>query len=166
MLGSQPLHRRVLVLTAVVAAFGALSLPVPSHVEAETGETASDTVTIEMVDFAFEPSEVTVGRGDVVRFVQAKSSPHNVEFTETPDGTELGDEYVVPVDEIGTRAAPYPPPRMGPYLTEKGETYEFVVTDAFAAGEYRYICTPHEALGMKGRLIVERPLEQAASGGE
>lgn len=135
----------------------ALVFGTPGTALAQEPDTDDGVVTIEMVDFAFEPAEVTVRPGDVVRFVQASSSPHNVEFAGTPDGTKLGDEYVVPVEEIGTRAATFPPPRMGPYLTAEGETYEFVVNDAFPAGEYRYLCTPHEAMGMKGKLIVEKP---------
>lgn len=149
-----------------LAATVALAIGMPATAETQEAETDGRTVIVEMVDFAFEPSEVTVRPGDVVRFVQASSSPHNVEFTETPAGAELGDEYVVPVDEIGTRAATFPPPRMGPYLTAEGETYEFVVTDAFAAGEYRYLCTPHEPMGMKGRLIVEKLPAETTPGGE
>lgn len=149
-----------------LAAALALAFGTPGTALAQEPDTDEGVVTIEMVDFAFEPAEVTVRPGDVVRFVQASSSPHNVEFAETPDGTKLGDEYVVPVEEIGTRAANFPPSRLGPYLTEEGETYEFVVTDAFAAGEYRYLCTPHEEMGMKAKLIVEKPPEQTASGGE
>lgn len=137
----------------LLAVFGATA----SAAQSVSAAAPADTVTIEMVDFAFQPAAVTVRVGDVVRFVQASNSPHNVEFTDVPDGARLGDEYVLPVEEIGTRAAAYPPERMGPYLVQKGETYAFTITDAFVAGEYRYICTPHVTMGMKGKLVVEAP---------
>lgn len=150
-------HRPALALTA--AALLVLSPAGSSAEEPESGQVASDTVTIKVVDFAFEPATVTVRPGDVVRFVNTNFTAHNVEFTKTPAETKLGEEYVVPVEQIGTRAVIFPPPRIGPYLTDEGEAYEFVITDAFAAGEYRYGCTPHGSMGMKGKLIVEKPPE-------
>jgi plastocyanin len=44
---------------------------------------------------------------------------------------------------------------MGRYLTQVGETYEFLIDEHFAAGTYDYVCTPHEALGMTGTIVVE-----------
>lgn len=140
-----------------LAAALALALAAPDTVTAQAGGTDARTVTIRMTDFAFEPAKATVGLGDTVRFVQTTSSPHNVEFRDVPAGARLGEEYIVPVERIGTRAATYPPHRMGPYLVQEGQTYEFVVTEAFATGTYGYICTPHEPMGMTGELVVEGP---------
>lgn len=155
--------RRTELLFAIVAMLlSSPTLLTGQNVAAE----GSRTVEVEMVDFAFRPATVTARPGDTIRFVQTTTSPHNVEFRDVPDDATLGEEYVVPVEEIGTRAAVYPPPRMGPFLVQEGETYEFVVTGAFAPGEYGYVCTPHEPMGMTGKLIVEKPTEVAdASGG-
>lgn len=144
---------------AVVVAFG-----VSGPLVAQDAEVDAQTVTIEMSDFAFQPARVTVRTGDTVRFVQATNTPHNVEFRQVPDGARLGDEYVVPVEEIGTRPATYPPHRNGPYLLHEGEAYEFVVTDAFVAGNYDYVCTPHEPMGMTGTLVVRTSPAETSTG--
>jgi manganese oxidase len=89
-------------------------------------------------DMRFEPARVEVRRGDVVRFIQEGTMPHNVEFVRngSPDGIELGEGW------------------SGPYLTAQGETYDVEITDAFIDGEYTYVCTPHVSMGMTGTLAV------------
>jgi hypothetical protein len=42
----------------------------------------------------------------------------------------------------------------GPYLTKQGETYEVVIDERFADGEYEFVCTPHIAMGMKATIAV------------
>lgn len=123
-------------------------------------------VTVDMVDFAFEPARVVVRRGDVVRFVQRSSTPHNVEFRETPRETELLEEFKPEVSRIGTRAVDFPPARMGPFLISEGEIYEFRVGSNFAPGEHGIVCTPHESVGMTGTIVVEesRVLSDAEAG--
>jgi plastocyanin len=81
---------------------------------------------------------VTAGAGDTVRFVQAGAMPHNVDFKAVPAGTNLA-------------AA-----RTGPFLTKAGEAYDLVIDGRFAAGAHQFSCMPHEALGMKGTLTVEK----------
>lgn len=102
---------------------------------------AGAVVVVKMVDvsateYRFEPAEISVNPGDTVRFEQAGVMPHNVEFREGPAGVNLG-------------AA-----RMGPFLTKAGETYDVVIDARFPAGVHKYVCTPHEALGMKGSITV------------
>jgi manganese oxidase len=86
----------------------------------------------------FEPALVELRRGDTLRFVHEGMMPHNVELVRNtaPAGVDLGDNW------------------KGPYLTKKGETYEIAIDERFADGEYEFLCAPHVALGMKGRLIV------------
>lgn len=108
-----------------------------------------ETIIVRMVDksnaeWRFEPAQVTVQPGDTLRFVQADVVPHNVEFTATPEGADLGEA------------------RMGPFLNAKGETYDLVIDGRFAAGPYEYVCTPHVAMGMKASVTVE-PLSPTAS---
>ncbi|MEZ4417242.1 MAG: plastocyanin/azurin family copper-binding protein [Gemmatimonadota bacterium] len=100
------------------------------------------TIVVKMVDisetqFAFEPADVVANKGDIVQFVQQGPMPHNVAFKEGPAGSNLTPELV-----------------MGPYLTAPGQTYDLVIDDRFASGLHRFICTPHEAMGMKGTLTV------------
>lgn len=82
----------------------------------------------------FEPANVTVGRGDVLRFVLV-SGVHNVSF---------------PADKNAGAASL---PGTSPYLQLPGQTYD--VTVDLPAGEYAFQCDPHAALGMVGTLTVE-----------
>ncbi len=90
------------------------------------------------VEFVFEPPTVTVRQGDIVRFVQTSTMPHNVEFRTGPDGSSL--------DEVAD----------SPYLTQPDEVYELLIDDRFSPGEHSYVCTPHEFMGMTGTILVER----------
>ncbi|MDH3427399.1 MAG: plastocyanin/azurin family copper-binding protein [Gemmatimonadota bacterium] len=110
---------------------------------AEVTDTSAGAVThiVKMVDvsdteFKFEPAELTVKMGDVVQFVATSATPHNVDFRVLPDGADLGDQAV------------------GPYLMENGATYDVTIDGRFVAGEYGYVCTPHEFMGMTGAFTV------------
>jgi len=125
----------------VIAAF-AMALLVGST-PAEVADPAAGPMThvVKMVDvsdteFKFEPAELTVNPGDIVSFVATSATPHNVDFRSMPDGVDLGDQTV------------------GLYLMEEGATYEITIDERFVAGEYSYVCTPHEFLGMKAVLTV------------
>lgn len=97
----------------------------------------STTYGVSMVDFSFQPTQLTVRQGDVIRFEQVGDMPHNVEFKKTPSGVDLGDT------------------RMGPFLVAKGTVYEIRIDDRFEPGVYTFICTPHEQMGMKGMITVK-----------
>lgn len=129
-----------IVLVAVLAAAGvAWTLSERGQAAAPAGR----VVVVKMLDdggkFRFEPAEVSVKRGDTVRFVQAGSMPHNVEFVRNtaPAGVDLRNGWV------------------GPYLAARGETYEVRIDGRFADGVYDYVCTPHAPLGMRGRIVVQ-----------
>lgn len=96
----------------------------------------AETFGVGMVDFAFEPADLTVRPGDVIRFTQKGIQPHNVEFRRVPRGVDLG----------GTR--------MGPFLVKKDDVYELRIDARFKPGIYEFVCTPHELMGMKGRFTV------------
>lgn len=139
---------------AVAGTLGLLTFAVLDAGRAEgRGDAAgARVVVVEMLDdsgeFRFEPSEIQVRRGDVVRFVQSGSMPHNVEFLRNtaPAGVDLGSRWV------------------GSYLTARGETYEIEIDGRFEDGGYDFLCSPHAALGMKGRITVKGG--SAAAGGE
>ncbi len=104
-------------------------------------DTEPQTVVVRLIDkssaeWRFEPSHVTVKPGDTIQWVLEDMVPHNVEFKKTPDGANLGDA------------------RMGPFLMSRGQTYELVIDERFTEGAYDYVCTPHEAMGMKGSITV------------
>jgi plastocyanin len=126
---------------ALMLSLGATTLlPGFAPQEAET-EPSGRLIIVKMVDkstaqWRFEPETVTVTPGDTVRWVQEDDVPHNVEFREVPDDSELGDAT------------------MGPFLLNKGDTYDLVIDRRFTLGMYDYVCTAHWALGQTGVLVV------------
>ncbi len=86
-----------------------------------------DTVVIVMRDMAFDPAEVTVRVGQIVRWENHERRQfHNVWFREL--GEEPGD-YLFP-EEYTERSFDQP-------------------------GEYPYVCQPHEDRGMVGVVRVQ-----------
>jgi plastocyanin len=81
----------------------------------------------------FEPAEITVQPGDVVRF-KLISGVHNASFpaSKNPSGIAL--------------------PEATPYLQIPGQTYDMLID--LPPGEYYYHCDPHAALGMVGTITV------------
>ena len=94
------------------------------------------TVDVSPTEYRFEPADIKVRPGDTVRFIQSGSMPHNVEFRDAPEGTDLGGA------------------RMEPYMTQAGETYDVAIDGRFVPGSHAYVCTPHETMGMKGTITV------------
>ena len=91
--------------------------------------TSSDViVTVDSTSLRFSPSEVTVQEGQTVRFVwSGQALAHNAV---ADDGLfDSGD-----------------PSRDVDYL---------VVFEVGTAGTYRFVCEPHESVGMVGKVIVE-----------
>jgi plastocyanin len=81
----------------------------------------------------FGPEELTVQRGDVVRFV-LESGVHNVSFPA----------------EVNVAGVQLPEP--SPYLQVPGQYHDVLID--FPAGEYTFHCDPHVFLGMVGKLTV------------
>lgn len=127
----------------------------PGAIAQEEAPDEPRTVIVKMLDFEYEPATVTVQYGDVVRFVQETSTPHNVEFRQYPEGSALARASRSSLRLASTRATDPPTPRMGPFLVAKGQTYEIVIDAQFARGVHKYVCTPHETLGMKGTILIE-----------
>ncbi|MFC7165604.1 halocyanin domain-containing protein [Halospeciosus flavus] len=77
--------------------------------------------------FAFEPAAIKVSRGTTVKWVwTGEGGYHNV----VDEGSSFESDLV----------------------QEEGSTF----THTFdSSGVYKYACTPHEALGMKGVIVVE-----------
>ena len=121
------MRRFAIALIAVAAFFTTVS-----NLSAQTVHEVK-MVDISLTSFAFEPADITVNRGDIIRWTNAGTlgMPHNVEFRE---GGLSG--------------------LVGPLLLSAGDTYELTVDDQFIAGLNPYLCTPHEAMGMKGTVTV------------
>jgi len=82
----------------------------------------------------YEPSDVTICKGDSVTWVNNKGGPHNVVFNEVPDGADA--------DELGE----------GDMMGEPGQKH----TATFkVAGAYAYYCAPHGGAGMVAAITVQ-----------
>jgi plastocyanin len=92
----------------------------------------------------FVPAELTIGKGDTVRFIMGGGGPHNVAFHDLK--SESADRLrKLMTDQVSDLA--------GPLLLDPGETYNIVFADV-PAGTYPYWCAPHIAAGMKGTITV------------
>lgn len=94
--------------------------------------------------YAFEPAEIPIRNGDVVRFVMVGSQPESVAFELTEVGPEMA-EYV--------RANSL---ERGVLLTEPGQSYDVAFRDA-PPGRYPFLSAPHAVQGMRGAVIVISP---------
>ena len=110
------------------------------------------TVTVRMLNDGtharFDPAEVTVHAGDRVRFVNVQGGPHNVSF----------DAAKLTAAARATLTAGMPDqiqPLWGALLTEANQAYT-IPTAGLAPGRYEFFCMPHQAMGMKGVLVVTR----------
>jgi len=105
----------------------ATSTPSPTPEVAQVVTVAADG------EFRFDPGSFEIAVGDTVRWVWAAGG-HNVRATSTPSGS----------DWAGTPG--------GDGETYSGDyTYEYTFD---VAGEYDYVCIPHESLGMTGSFTV------------
>jgi plastocyanin len=82
----------------------------------------------------FEPSNITVKKGDVIKFVSQGNAVHNVSF---------------PADQnAGKSNLPAP----SQFLSD-GQSYDLQVT--MDAGTYNIQCDPHASMGMKAAITVQ-----------
>jgi plastocyanin len=98
------------------------------------------TVTIEMTDgLVFDPSSVTIRVGDTVEWVNASGTVHTA--TADPALAANPDNVLLPAG-----AEPFDSGVLSP-----GGRFSHTFT---VAGEYRYVCLPHEFAGMIGTVTV------------
>ena len=131
---------RSILMTTSLAALIALSARA-------NGQTAAPThphmIVVKLIDkggampYAFDPAITVAARGDTVRFTNTVNVMHDVRFTKEAPGSKLGAAIT------------------GPYLTTKGQTYDVLINGRFTDGTYTFVCDPHEAIGMKGTLIIK-----------
>ncbi len=111
---------------AFVMCIGLLMIPVGAVSAQNSLEEV--IVTVDSTNLRFSPSEVTVTEGQTVRFYwSGQALPHNA--VEDNGLFDSGD----PENDVDYS-----------YTFEEG-----------SEGEYRFVCEPHEAYGMVGKVIVE-----------
>ena len=121
-----------------------------------TGTRHRVRMVFENGQYKFVPADITVKAGDAIDFVNESGGPHNVAFNpaNVPDDVEKQLDANMPAT-VGN--IPKMAPLNGPLLTETSGPNS-VYTISFArikAGQYPYVCTPHETMGMKGTITVQ-----------
>ena len=111
------------------------------------GTTHDVNMVLEGSSYKYVPAELTIKSGDVVRFHNVSGGPHNVSFwaDSVPSGAAEALKTGMP-DQMA--------PLEGSLLTEVNAIYTINFASA-PAGEYKFYCLPHLALGMKGKLTVQ-----------
>jgi plastocyanin len=111
------------------------------------GTTHDVNMVLEGSSYKYVPDQLTIKSGDVVRFHNVSGGPHNVSFwaDSIPGGAADALKAGMP-DQMA--------PLEGSLLTEVNAVYTVNFAKA-PAGEYKYYCLPHLALGMKGKLTVQ-----------
>lgn len=96
----------------------------------------ADVITVKMGTdsglLKFEPSELTVKRGDKIKWVNNKLAPHNVIFN---------DEIVKSMSH--------------PQLIFAPQDFFETVVPQDASGEYDFYCGPHRGAGMVGKMKIK-----------
>ena len=102
----------------------------------DDGSGAQTAGTVTMTDYAYDPSELTVRRGETVRVVNEGGIAHNLKVEKGPDGRRETTELT------GTDT----------FLPKDSED----LTIDLPRGRYAMVCTVpgHRDLGMVGRLSV------------
>ena len=115
-----------------------------------TGATHDVNMVLEGTTYKFVPNDITLKAGDKIVFHNVSGGPHNVQFfaDSIPAGTAETLDAGMGGDKLG--------PLNGPLLTEPNATYEVTFAPTLAAGDYKFTCTPHMAMGMHGKVTVTK----------
>ncbi|HEY9015786.1 MAG TPA: plastocyanin/azurin family copper-binding protein [Gemmatimonadales bacterium] len=114
---------------------------------AGTGKTHDVNMVLDGSKYKFDPEDLTIQSGDVVRYHNKSGGPHNVSFW--ADSIPSGAADVLKKNMPNQMA-----PLESPLETEPNAVYEISFAGA-PKGEYKYYCLPHLALGMKAKLTVK-----------
>lgn len=114
---------------------------------AATGKTHDVNMLLDGSKYHYDPDNLTIKSGDVVRFHNKSGGPHNVSFWTDSIPSGAGDILKANMpDQMA--------PLESPLLTEPDAAYQVSFAGA-PKGEYKFYCLPHLALGMKGKLTVQ-----------
>ncbi len=132
--------------------------PAPSGTTSGTTGTASlapvtgTTHEVKMLGdaqgYRYEPANITVKRGDGIKFVMISGAPHNVTF----------DPATVPADVRPQLNANMGTDKMGELSSNMKLNLNETITISFGnikPGQYPYYCIPHLAMNMKGVITVQ-----------
>jgi plastocyanin len=112
-----------------------------------TGKTYDVKMTGDASGYKFEPANTTIKQGDAVKFIMVSGGPHNVTFQNVTDAAAKAQ---LDANMQGAKMGEL----SSQMLMAPNEAY--VVSFAkVPAGTYNFICTPHQAMNMKGAITVQ-----------
>ena len=112
-----------------------------------TGKTVEIKMIGDATGYKFDPANVTIKKGDAVKFIMTSGGPHNVAFLNVTDPAAKAQ---IDANMSGAKMGEM----SSPMLMQPNEGY----TISFAnvpAGKYDFTCTPHAAMNMKGQVTVQ-----------
>ncbi len=117
----------------------------PAATSTAAGATHDVNMVLDGSNYKYQPSELTTGPNDVIRYHNKSGGPHNVSFwaDSIPSGAASHIGLPDPMAPLASKLVVAP-----------DEVLEVKLNDA-PKGEYKFYCTPHLALGMKGKLTVK-----------
>ena len=112
-----------------------------------TGKTHEVKMIGDASGYKFEPANTTIKQGDAVKFIMVSGGPHNVTFQNVTDAAAKAQL------DANMQGA-----KMGELSSQMLMTPNEAYVVSFAkvpAGTYNFICTPHQAMNMKGAITVQ-----------
>jgi plastocyanin len=117
----------------------------PAATSTAAGATHDVNMVLEGSNYKYVPSELTIGPNDLVRYHNKSGGPHNVAFWADSIPAGAASHIVLP-DPMA--------PLSSKLVVAPDEVIEVKFNEA-PKGEYKKYCTPHLALGMKGKITVK-----------
>jgi len=112
-----------------------------------TGKTYEVKMIGDASGYKFEPANTTIKQGDAVKFIMVSGGPHNVAFQNVTDAAAKSQ---LDANMQGAKMGEL----SSQMLMAPNEAY--VVSFAkVPAGTYNFVCTPHQAMNMKGAITVQ-----------
>lgn len=112
-----------------------------------TGTTHDVKMLGDQTGYKFEPANLTIKKGDAVKFIMVSGGPHNVAFQGVTDAAAKSQ---LDANMSGAKMGEL----SSPMVMAPNEAY--VVSFAnVPAGAYAFTCTPHAAMNMKGVITVQ-----------
>lgn len=95
--------------------------------------------------YRYDPVDITIKRGDAIKWVMISGAPHNVAFQNVPPDARAQLSANMP-NQLSDLSSPM--------LLNPNETYQMSFANV-KPGKYNYICTPHIANNMRGSVTVQ-----------
>jgi len=118
----------------------------PAVVAPAMGATHDVQMVLEGSAYLYVPAALTIKTGDVVVFHNTSGGPHNVQFY--LDSIPAGAQAILAASMPNQMS-----PLAGELLVDPTATYTISFAGA-PAGDYHFMCLPHLAMNMTGKITV------------